>query len=53
MSEILNDDFFSDETIPESLKLGLVALFLNGTLDVYKRGNGNISTYVINVGGGK
>ncbi len=50
---ILNKGFFNDEAVPASVKLGLVALLLNGTYDTYKRGNGNITNYVINVKGGK
>ena len=47
------EGFFNDEAVPASVKLGLVALLLNGTYDTYKRANGKITNYVINVKRGK
>ena len=50
---MLKEGFFNDEAVPASVKLGLVALLLNGTYDTYKRANGKITNYVINVKRGK
>ena len=50
---MLKEGFFNDEAVSASVKLGLVALLLNGTYDTYKRANGRITNYVINVKRGK
>ena len=50
---ILNEGFFNNKDVPDSAKLGAIALLFNGTYEIYKRGNGNIITFVSHVGGDK
>ena len=50
---ILNEGFFDNKDVPDSAKLGAIALLLNGTFETYKRGNGNVVTFVSHVGGNK
>lgn len=50
---ILNEGFFDNKNVPDSAKLGAIALLLNGTFETYKRGNGNVVTFVSHVGGNK
>lgn len=50
---ILKEGFFDNKDVPKSVKLGAIALLLGGTYETYKRGNGNIVTFVSHVGGKK